>query len=99
MSLNHIKPITKAAQQRAKAADPNGQRCLIENYSKNRAVHLAHVVFRDASGYNEIVSYRCTSANLRAELYTKQMESLEWSWKMAKGTLNLDTQENVFFCK
>ncbi|KAF6741566.1 hypothetical protein DFP72DRAFT_1180392 [Ephemerocybe angulata] len=27
----------------------------------------------------------------------KFMKSIEWSWKMRKGTLNLDTRRNVFF--
>lgn len=27
------------------------------------------------------------------------MQSLEWTWKMREGTLNLDTRRNVFFRK
>ncbi|KAF9037547.1 hypothetical protein BJ165DRAFT_1501774 [Panaeolus papilionaceus] len=46
-----LKHITNAAIRRAQAADPNSQRCLIENCSEQRAVRLVHVFRRDAPIY------------------------------------------------
>ncbi|PPQ99651.1 hypothetical protein CVT24_005229 [Panaeolus cyanescens] len=71
--------MTGSAIKRAQDADPNGQRCLIENCSTNMAVQLGHVYNREetASDY--------------------EIQSLEWSWGLIKGSLNLDTKRNVFF--
>ncbi|KAF9037549.1 hypothetical protein BJ165DRAFT_561915 [Panaeolus papilionaceus] len=72
-----LKPIQIGAIKRAQAADPNSQRCLVENCSTTQAVEVAHVFSRDS----DIVL----------------VETLEWNWAMAKGSLNLDTRQNVFF--
>ncbi|PPQ72839.1 hypothetical protein CVT24_012885 [Panaeolus cyanescens] len=66
--------IDKAAAKRAKDADPNSGRCLVENCSPNGAVMPFHV-------FNPEVA---------------SMDSLEWSWGMKRGTLNIDTYRNIF---
>ncbi|PPQ99649.1 hypothetical protein CVT24_005227 [Panaeolus cyanescens] len=67
--------ISASAVKRAQNADPNMQRCLIENCSTSMAVQLAHVYDREEAA----------------------MKSLEWSWGLIHGCLNLDTRRNIFF--
>ncbi|KAH6867434.1 hypothetical protein BKA70DRAFT_1494232 [Coprinopsis sp. MPI-PUGE-AT-0042] len=52
----YVPNITEGSLTRAAAADPNGQRCLIENCSKMRAVQLAHVLPRSLSGDDSLMS-------------------------------------------
>lgn len=45
--MQTVKPISDAARRRAEQADRNGQRCLVENCPKERAVELAYVFDRE----------------------------------------------------
>ncbi|PPQ66912.1 hypothetical protein CVT24_008527 [Panaeolus cyanescens] len=47
MITARIKSITTAATERAKAADTNNQRCLIENCSSKRAIQVTHAFNRE----------------------------------------------------
>ncbi|KAH6892775.1 hypothetical protein BKA70DRAFT_1233518 [Coprinopsis sp. MPI-PUGE-AT-0042] len=64
---------------RSAAADPNEQRCLVENYPKERAIQLTHILPRSFVRDGTMMSM------------------LEWNWNMRRGTLNLDTRENVCY--
>ncbi|PPQ76975.1 hypothetical protein CVT24_009481 [Panaeolus cyanescens] len=71
--------MARSAMKRAQDADPNLQRCLIENCSAHMAVQLRHVYDREEAAISS------------------RMESLEWSWGLIQGSLNLDTSRNIFF--
>ncbi|PPR01852.1 hypothetical protein CVT24_001740 [Panaeolus cyanescens] len=75
--------ITRAAIQRAKDADPNLGRCLVENSSPNGAI-LATRVFDQFCGQPA-----ATDPDL--------LDALEWGWKMKRGTFSIDTRRNIFF--
>ncbi|KAH6890704.1 hypothetical protein BKA70DRAFT_1572342 [Coprinopsis sp. MPI-PUGE-AT-0042] len=74
-----LPPISEGTYLRAAEADPNKQRCLIENYPKERAIQLTHVLPRSLVKDGDIMSM------------------LEWRWNLRRGTLNLDTRENICF--
>ncbi|PPQ66906.1 hypothetical protein CVT24_008521 [Panaeolus cyanescens] len=52
----NIQPLSQGAIERAALADPNGQRCLIENCSKNRAVVPTHLLDRILSADSAFMS-------------------------------------------
>lgn len=54
--MQTVKPISDAAKRRAEQADPNRQRCLVENCPKERAVELAYVFDRERSADPSMVS-------------------------------------------
>ncbi|KAH6890706.1 hypothetical protein BKA70DRAFT_1234566 [Coprinopsis sp. MPI-PUGE-AT-0042] len=60
-----LPPISEGSFLRAAEADPNDQRCLIENFPKQRAVQLAHVLPRGLVGNGEIMSRLEWNWNLR----------------------------------
>jgi hypothetical protein len=51
-----LPPISEGTCLRAAEADPNDQRCLIENYPKERAIQLTHILPRSLSENGELVS-------------------------------------------
>ncbi|KAF9037513.1 hypothetical protein BJ165DRAFT_1501727 [Panaeolus papilionaceus] len=62
-------------------ADPNKGRCLIRNCP--------------SSPDNPVVAVNVFSKKYYS--IKKTMQTIEWSWKMKIGTLNLDTRENTMF--
>ncbi|KAH6892776.1 hypothetical protein BKA70DRAFT_1440579 [Coprinopsis sp. MPI-PUGE-AT-0042] len=79
MANQRLPPISEGTYLRAAAADPNEQRCLVENFPVERGIQVAHILPRS------VVREEAT------------MSSLEWNWNLRRGTLNLDTRENVCF--
>lgn len=46
MPTQRLPPISEGTYDRAVAADPNQQRCLIENFPVERGIQLAHILPR-----------------------------------------------------
>jgi hypothetical protein len=96
-TMQQLKPVSAGSRKRAGAADPNEQRCLIENFPKVRGVEVAHIFERENSRNSTLVGNLATLQWIPSILIISQMTSLEYSWGLRKGTLNLDTRRNIFF--
>ena len=91
-------PRPAAAIILAEQADPSNGRCLIENCAKERGVEAIDVLPRDCSSDSLTVSSFNSSTAMREKSITvSQMDTLEYCWKMCRGTLNLDSRCNIFF--
>lgn len=93
-----LTPFKETALLRATEADPNEGRCVVENCPKERGVQAMHILPRVYTRSERLVwQFRSTSPRQRYSYSSSQMDSFEYSWNLRRGTLNLDTRENVLF--
>ncbi|KAF9037548.1 hypothetical protein BJ165DRAFT_561946 [Panaeolus papilionaceus] len=89
-----FKPITNTAIKRAQHADPNMQCCLIENCAKTQAVHIVHVYSRETRMVT-VSSTLDVECRILTEILIGGVNGM--GLDHGKGTLNLDTRQNIYF--
>jgi hypothetical protein len=88
--------MSAAAKRRVDRATENlsGTCCLIENTDESNAVEYAHCLPRSTK--NGLVSLPPRGLTRSAVInLLSQLDSLEYTWKMRRFTLNVDTRANV----